>query len=173
MLLRGHPAGVAVWNKLYRSGLKEQLRFAEGHVYEGKVPLFRALLSSNRVSFLPDRLYDYTFRPGSISQTISLAHERDRIYSVEQLENVIRNLAPQLVPELLSFKLKLYALTWMELQYCEGPEAAKYARSLRDYLKGHVRELERDDPIQTLAVLLSVYAPGICRFGYRLVGRRY
>ncbi len=170
-LLQCHSAGVAVWNKLYRSRLKGQLHFAEGHVYEGKVPLFCSILHAEKVLFLPDKLYYYTSRSDSISKKITLSKEQDRILSVQQLETVINELAPKLKPELNRYKLLLYAYTWMRLQFCEGNPAQEYARSLHDYLRSHKKELGSGKMIQTLAGWLSIYAPGLARRCYRIYCR--
>ena len=166
-----HSAGVAVWKKLYRSSLKGQLHFAEGHVYEGKVPLFCSILHAEKVLFLPDKLYYYTSRSDSISKRVTLSKEQDRILSVQQLETVINELAPKLKPELNRYKLLLYAYTWMRLQFCEGNPAQEYARSLHDYLRSHKKELGSGKMIQTLAGWLSIYAPGLARRCYRIYCR--
>ena len=63
---------VAVWNKLYRRRVfdgPERLRFAQGRIFEDQYFSYKAFYGASIVAGIPDRLYYYVRRPGSITDS--------------------------------------------------------------------------------------------------------
>ncbi len=58
-----------VWNKLYKSGLWNNIRFPEGYVYEEVRTTYRILDSINSLAVIDQPLYLYRDRPESITNT--------------------------------------------------------------------------------------------------------
>ena len=57
----------AAWNKLYRAGLFSEIRFPRGKMYEDIPTVYKLLLLSERVVWLPETLIHYRMRISSIS----------------------------------------------------------------------------------------------------------
>ena len=58
-----------VWNKLYRAELLEGIRFPAGKQHEDEFVTYRLLWKARTVSMVPEPLYYYRQRPGSIMGT--------------------------------------------------------------------------------------------------------
>ena len=81
----------AVWNKLYRRVLWDNLRFPEGHVHEDVTVTYRLLERSRRVNILPHKLIRYRIREDSISNTFSEKNTADFLWAFKSLEQQINN----------------------------------------------------------------------------------
>ncbi len=66
-LARSQPFGFVPWGKLYRTALVKDCPFDEGIFYSEDLLFFYQLLREvQKIGFLPDRLYRYTTREGSL-----------------------------------------------------------------------------------------------------------
>lgn len=59
----------AAWNKLYVTELFENIIYPEGRYYEDEATTFRLVERASLICRIPDRLYYYRQRPGSIVQS--------------------------------------------------------------------------------------------------------
>lgn len=83
--------GSVVWNKLYRKALFAGIRFPEGHVYEDVATTHKTVYKADRILMIQDILYYYRERKGSITQTNSIAYERDRLPSqIQRYQDLVR-----------------------------------------------------------------------------------
>lgn len=57
---------VAAWNKLYRRSCWETLRFPVGKTCEDAFTTYRLVHNAKRIAMIPEALYCYRIRPGSI-----------------------------------------------------------------------------------------------------------
>ena len=62
------------WDKLWKRDCFESIRFPKGRVYEDIATTYRIFLQIDRVVCIPDALYHYRFREGSISHDDRLKH---------------------------------------------------------------------------------------------------
>jgi glycosyltransferase involved in cell wall biosynthesis len=69
-MLLGQGGHLAAWNKIYRTRLFRDagVCYPAGRLYEDAFTTYRLLHAANRVAYLPDLLYCYRRRPGSITQ---------------------------------------------------------------------------------------------------------
>jgi len=67
----------AAWNKLYRRELFDSIRYPQGRVYEDIATTHKLIYAANRITFIPDCLYCYVMRKGSISHTYSYQNRKD------------------------------------------------------------------------------------------------
>ena len=67
-----------VWNKLYKAKVFEGIRFPEGRVFEDIATTYRLLDRVEKVVCIPDILFHYRMRKGSISHVRSFKNEGDR-----------------------------------------------------------------------------------------------
>lgn len=69
--------GVAVWNKLYRRELFDNIRYPEGKVHEDTATTHKLVQLSKRIVFLDECLYNYVWRKDSISHTQIYSYKKD------------------------------------------------------------------------------------------------
>ena len=67
----------AIWNKLYRSRIFDNLRFPEGRVFEEIATTHLMLLECRKIVSIPYIGYHYVMREGSITHTISMKNLSD------------------------------------------------------------------------------------------------
>jgi len=68
-----------VWNKLYKRELFEGLRFKKGSACEDEYLLPQIIHRAGKVAFIPDRLYHYRIRSGSISGARGVSFLEDHL----------------------------------------------------------------------------------------------
>ena len=86
----------AVWDKLYRKELWNNIRFPEGHVYEDVLTTCHVLERVNRIQTLPNRLYLHRKRHGSITKTFSDQNIRDYFHVHHLLEKYVTKNTPEM-----------------------------------------------------------------------------
>ena len=67
----------AVWNKLYRSCIFDEVRFPEGRLFEEAATTYRMILCCNRFATDPFIGYHYVMREGSIAHTHTMDNLAD------------------------------------------------------------------------------------------------
>lgn len=63
--------GTHAWGKLYRREVFKNMRYREGMVYEDVEISLRLLTRTASIAIVPETLYNYRVRPGSIVRTLS------------------------------------------------------------------------------------------------------
>ena len=78
----------ATWLKMYSRELlvSNKIYQPENRYYEGVVFWLKAVFYSSAISSIPDRLYYYRQRQGSIMSTLSYKHIEDRIEFIRQID---------------------------------------------------------------------------------------
>lgn len=79
----------AVWDKLYRKELWNDVRFPDGHVYEDLDVVFRILDRCSRVNVTDRVLYFYRIWPGSITHTSTKESCEDHILAWDHLSTFV------------------------------------------------------------------------------------
>lgn len=67
----------AAWNKLYKRNCWSGICFPDGHNHEELATIYKNLLKAHSVSCIPDHLYHYRMREGSIVHTSSMNNLKD------------------------------------------------------------------------------------------------
>ena len=118
---------VAVWDKLYRRKLWENLRFPEGVVYEDLRTMPLLLTKCNRVAFIPQTLVYYRKREGSITRTNTTRNIRDFLEAYRMLRIQAETLQPPLSPQMLHSirekELRSLIFIWAELRQADSHPA--------------------------------------------------
>ncbi len=122
----------AVWNKLYRRSLWDDIRFPEGHVYEGIRTTYKLLEKANRIRLISAPLIYHRRRPGSITQTRSLAYSMDSLLASREFEHYARARTPDVftvdeVDRYVQRHIRGKAYLWTELRKSD-PDAAERLR---------------------------------------------
>lgn len=95
--------GWAVWNKLYKRWMFDDIRYPEGLVHEDRATTHKLVHSAGNIMILQDQLYHYAPRRGSITQTHTKENKEDGLiaamgrvndlisygYPEEKLKNVL------------------------------------------------------------------------------------
>ncbi|MBQ9438201.1 MAG: glycosyltransferase family 2 protein [Lachnospiraceae bacterium] len=87
--------GAAVWNKLYRSGLWQDIRFPEGQNYEDVETAFQVLDVCKKVYVLDRALYLHRKRSGSITNTHTWQNFQDRMLAGSHFASFIEANTPE------------------------------------------------------------------------------
>lgn len=85
---------VAVWNKLYRKNVVENIRFPDGQVYEDYCYQIDVLKNVNKVVCSDSIKYYYFQRPGSIVHSKTAKREADNILTFYSCLQIIRKCFP-------------------------------------------------------------------------------
>lgn len=85
----------AVWNKLYKREIWEDLRFPEGHVHEGTYVIFDIFDKAEKIVVLNRKLIKHRIRPDSICQTISVKNKQDAQFSQSHFVEYIKKNTPE------------------------------------------------------------------------------
>ncbi len=103
--------GTAVWNKLYKRTLFDVIRFPEDMIFEDIAVTHKIVLQARRIVILPDVLYYYVYRKGSLSQCFSLKNKRDAFAAALQRAEDLKSLG--FAKETYEPKLVSYAITML------------------------------------------------------------
>lgn len=102
---------IEVWNKLFSRQLFNDVVFPAGRYFEDAAIIFRLYASSDKVAYIPARLYYYRKRNGSIT-TSPLSQKKidDTYYFLSETSNFIRGTIPKLANELDYFIFNIVRL---------------------------------------------------------------
>ena len=130
-----------VWAKLYRRELLESIRFPVGKLSEDEYTTYRLILKAKKVVCLPQRIYYYRLRAGSIVHSFS----EERFEVVDEvpdlLRRAVREAGYQMEPELDYKDMRLQMKTYnIFVQHGQYPA---YKKKL-DAMARHVTELKAD-----------------------------
>lgn len=104
--------GVVVWNKLYKRELFAKIRYPKGRVYEDLAVTHKLVFAADRIVILPDFLYYWVYRKGSITKSHSVKNNKDGFLAASQRAYDLRELgcAEELyLPVLWTFALGFLA----------------------------------------------------------------
>ncbi|MGM9869694.1 MAG: glycosyltransferase family 2 protein [Sodaliphilus sp.] len=94
ILYQRHGLTHSAWGRIYRAHIFKDVRFPKGMLYEDLAVLMPVMQQVSRLIFLPERLYYYRQRPGSILATFNPR----RTHVLDILEDMERR-APEQWPE--------------------------------------------------------------------------
>ena len=85
MALSQHKLINSCWSKVYKREIWQELRFPEGRLFEDVATAYKVLLQADRVCCIPDALYCYRKREGSIVAAVSARSLRDLFLMLKQM----------------------------------------------------------------------------------------
>ncbi|MGO4691447.1 glycosyltransferase family 2 protein [Glaciibacter sp. 2TAF33] len=134
MLLLGDISG-HLWNKLFRRTLAERIDFTAARVHSDLAMTAQLLAAARQVAAIPDMLYSYIQRPGSI-----LRSGTRRLESLELVERAVRDAAGTLDPHLLrSRPYRYFELRFIALSGLKDVVTGPYDRAERTALVATLR----------------------------------
>ncbi len=127
-------SGVTVWNKLYKKELFNKISFPKGRVYEDVAVTHKFFFAANRIVLLPDFLYYYIYRKGSISRIKSSKNKRDGFISaIERANDLKKNKCGE---DLYLPVLWKYALIFLARTNPSNDPVFRQAEQVVDSIKG-------------------------------------
>ena len=90
---------LAVWNKIYRREIWENIRFPEGHIFEGTRTTYKLIEKARKIEVIPDSLMYHRTRPGSIVQTITGENYREFFLASQEYEGYVKAKTPAIFSE--------------------------------------------------------------------------
>ena len=160
--------------KLYARSLFDGLRYPEGKICEDVPVTYRAALKANKVALLPEPIYNYYHRPGSITTApVSQKSFHFAAHTQEIVED-IRARCPEILPQ--AKYLRVWSLAHPMMLCQESNQVAAF----REEYKACKRELAKELPfllgsplfskkekLHDLLLVLGLFGPA-----WRLTGHR-
>ena len=151
----GRKSTNVVWNKLYKRHIFETLRFTNGRVYEDRAIYLHLLAQSEKMVFIPEALYTYTIRSGSLMKS---NFDEKKFLSVkanfeERVEFIKTNFSEFLSNEIIS-SFKNYFSVYI---VCNSKEMKKKLRQdFKDKWKVYKSSISKNRPfIQKLKFFIQ------------------
>ena len=132
---KGRPSG---WAKIYRRELFDQIRYPEGRDFVDVIVTYRLFHAAKRIVMIPDVLYNYRVRSGSIAHTWSEKYKRDCFLSA--LDHYIDLKEWKFPPELHRAVVWNSAITFMMITESDDEDVRKAAQIL-DSIPGIPKEM--------------------------------
>lgn len=83
-MMRTNNICTVAWNKLYKASLWQDIRFTVGILHEDEDVTYKPLYMAKIVSFIPDCLYDYYQRDGSLVHLKQELRYKDYLNAIEK-----------------------------------------------------------------------------------------
>ena len=163
---------VAVFNKIYRRGIWEDLRFPEGHITEDMAVMFHAIDQIQKITVINEELYKYRSRPGSITKTYSEQGLKDYLLAYASFRAFIEKNVPETFSEdnLERFKRRCLKAALPKYVLLPGSGNSLERAALREEILqlGKDTDISKCDLRTRKAWRLFVHCPWILRTGYRI-----
>lgn len=155
-----------VCNKLFRSSLFEKIRFPEGKLFEDGYVAFRCYLACGWICCLPDALYFYLTRQGSITTSDIGVKNLDGVDADEDSMMLLEKSAYPLLAQ--KARLKYFAAVTNNLRRFDLGEEAVRARfsQLHHAFQKHYGRLMREGAFsrkEKLLMTLFYLSPALCK----------
>ena len=137
-----------VWNKFYKAGLFENIRYPEGRLFEDKATTYQLLRKAEKLVYLPDCLVHYRNRENSLSNLHSMNSLLDYWWAFRQRYEGLHTLSEEYHRQTLANCISAVSRVWRWIAGCTREEKRQAAREL-DEMQRFVREHEpeiRKDP---------------------------
>jgi glycosyltransferase involved in cell wall biosynthesis len=154
-------SGSAVWNRLFKRKIFEELRFPVGRINDDEVVALRAYSKCRKIVFLNQDMYYYRIRSNSITTSSFSMRQMDVYYnSIDNMEFIKKNY-PVLLPcaEYKFIKAMLYC--YVNLRKLEkNEETIKAKKELKKMIKENRKKAMHNSylsvPLKALACLCSL-----------------
>ena len=144
---------VSAWNKLYRSGLWQEIRFPDGFVYEDIDTTFRIFNICRRIHIIDEPLYIHRKRRGSITSTVSLKGFQDRYRACLNFASFIAQHTPDVFPPFSERKWYQRAVNGMIAHFINySGDSADEETAVRNEMKEQILSAGREIGIETLGL---------------------
>ncbi|MDR0948256.1 MAG: glycosyltransferase, partial [Lachnospiraceae bacterium] len=126
---------MAMWNKIYRRVLFDNVRFPEGKIYEDQAVQYRLLFQSPKIVYLHQTKYFYNINTTSITKQKYSPKEKDRYLMMRDMIAYIECNHPELLNEVRLYRdFFAYAIVvnkMVECHTCDRPVLKEIQQELK------------------------------------------
>lgn len=164
----------AAWDKLYKRSLFDGLRYPEGKICEDVPVTYRAALKANKVALLPEPVYVYYHRPGSITTAPVSQKSFHFAAHTQAICQDIKARCPEILPQ--ARYLRVWSLAHPMMLCQESGQVHAFRREYRACKRALARELpffltspllSGKEKLHDLLLVLGLFGPA-----WRLTGHR-
>lgn len=164
----------AAWDKLYKRSLFHGLRYPEGKICEDVPVTYRAALKANKVALLPEPVYVYYHRPGSITTAPVSQKSFHFAAHTQAICQDIRVRCPEILPQ--ARYLRVWSLAHPMMLCQESGQVHAFRQEYRACKRALARELpffltspllSGKEKLHDLLLVLGLFGPA-----WRLTGHR-
>ncbi len=164
----------AAWDKLYKRSLFDGLRYPEGKICEDVPVTYRAALKANKVALLPEPVYVYYHRPGSITTAPVSQKSFHFAAHTQAICQDIKARCPEILPQ--ARYLRVWSLAHPMMLCQESGQTTAFRQEYRACKRALARELpffltspllSGKEKLHDLLLVLGLFGPA-----WRLTGHR-
>ena len=164
----------AAWDKLYKRSLFHGLRYPEGKICEDVPVTYRAALKANKVALLPEPVYVYYHRPGSITTAPVSQKSFHFAAHTQAICQDIKARCPEILPQ--ARYLRVWSLAHPMMLCQESGQVHAFRQEYRACKRALARELpffltspllSGKEKLHDLLLVLGLFGPA-----WRLTGHR-
>lgn len=170
--------GTTIWNKLYSVDFFSSIRFPEGHNYEDEFTTYLFAEMALKVVCIPDKLYHYRQRQGSIIHTYSMNNLIDHWLSCYKKYDELINISQNYRQPIIKKCIWSIGRMWRNYYVC-SKEERKYGQTtileMNAFSQRHVFEvLKGKYPLKTKALcLITIRRSTIIMWLFYCINRFY
>lgn len=154
------------WNKVYKRAVWKDVRFPTGRAYEDIGTMYKVFLNADTICCIPDVLYFYRKRAGSIIATMSTNTLRDLFQMRKQSYTEMMTIYPR-IAHLRFESVALCAKACLDRALWDNFDPKSLDEAI-SFLKQNKEEVQK---MKNWELQLYCYSPGIYRL-FRLQKRR-
>lgn len=164
----------AAWDKLYKRSLFDGLRYPEGKICEDVPVTYRAALKANKVALLPEPVYVYYHRPGSITTAPVSQKSFHFAAHTQAICQDIKVRCPEILPQ--ARYLRVWSLAHPMMLCQESGQVQAFRQEYRACKRALAKELpffltspllSGKEKLHDLLLVLGLFGPA-----WRLTGHR-
>lgn len=164
----------AAWDKLYKRSLFDGLRYPEGKICEDVPVTYRAALKANKVALLPEPVYVYYHRPGSITTAPVSQKSFHFAAHTQAISQDIKARCPEILPQ--ARYLRVWSLAHPMMLCQESGQVKAFRQEYRACKVALAKELpffltspllSGKEKLHDLLLVLGLFGPA-----WRLTGHR-
>ena len=164
----------AAWDKLYKRSLFHGLRYPEGKICEDVPVTYRAALKANKVALLPEPVYVYYHRPGSITTAPVSQKSFHFAAHTQAICQDIKVRCPEILPQ--ARYLRVWSLAHPMMLCQESGQVHAFRQEYRACKRALAKELpffltspllSGKEKLHDLLLVLGLFGPA-----WRLTGHR-
>lgn len=164
----------AAWDKLYKRSLFDGLRYPEGKICEDVPVTYRAALKANKVALLPEPVYVYYHRPGSITTAPVSQKSFHFAAHTQAICQDIKARCPEILPQ--ARYLRVWSLAHPMMLCQESGQVQAFRQEYRACKRALAKELpffltspllSGKEKLHDLLLVLGLFGPA-----WRLTGHR-
>lgn len=134
-MMRTNNICTVAWNKLYKACLWQDVRFPEGCLHEDEATIYKVLYKSRLVAYMPECLYKYYQRPGSLMNAGLTGRYKDYMKAIRERIAFFKGVNED---DLVEHSL-ISLMDYIKYVYrnSDGDNKVELAREFREIMKGY------------------------------------